>query len=196
LPVAVLTALLAVQTIATAARDERRQLTVSIFRSALIAGAAFGLLTAFVWFAFDLNLLAVWLSNYQNHAGFYDAYDRTYWKWLLVNPVELAFSIGLPAIAALVVSLIQRPAIDLRGPFVPVAIVLGLLWLSGKNSGEAARLWLFLMPWVLWIAASIWQGDERSRHWRAVLVAQALVSLATSLRVSGFGFEDFLGNAG
>jgi len=38
------------------------------------------------------------------HAGFYRHYARTYWKWLLVNPVELSYSAGWPvAILAFIV---------------------------------------------------------------------------------------------
>jgi hypothetical protein len=32
---------------------------------------------------------------------------------------------------------------------------MGLLWLTGKNMGEAARLWIFLMPFLIWIAAPL-----------------------------------------
>ena len=34
--------------------------------------------------------------NFRNHAAFYDHYTRTYWKWLLVNPIELIFAVGAP----------------------------------------------------------------------------------------------------
>ena len=40
---------------------------------------------------------------------------------------------------------------------LPTALACGLtwaiLWISGKNSGEAARLWIFLIPWGIWLGA-------------------------------------------
>ncbi|MEX0726192.1 MAG: glycosyltransferase family 39 protein, partial [Planctomycetaceae bacterium] len=51
-------------------------------------GATFVCLVTAVWWLADLNLWNCWRLNLQNHAGFYAHYSRTYWKWLLVNPLE------------------------------------------------------------------------------------------------------------
>ena len=45
---------------------------------------------------FKLNLLRVWSWNYHNHAGFYQQNVRTYWLWLIANPIEFAFALGTP----------------------------------------------------------------------------------------------------
>ena len=44
------------------------------------------------------------------------------------------------------------------GPAWCLTAVWVLLWLSGKNMGEAARLWLILMPWPVWLAAGYFAG--------------------------------------
>ena len=76
-------------------------------------------------------------------------------------------------------------------------IVWGLLWLSGKNQGETARLWLVLYPWLLWMMVPMFEGKNLSqsdgripslRLWKSTLIWQMFVSLLTVLRVTGFHF--------
>lgn len=167
--------------------------------------AVFGL-TFVVAQAYGMNLLNVWIHNYHNHAAFYSQYSRTVWKWWLVNPFELILAAGVPVICLaarascrLLTSgrngmLCQRPLL------VSVLLVWVLLWLSGKNSGEAARLWCPLLPLLLAVSAD---GSGRadvsselasSEHmtgdseWLVLLGCQAIVCTATVLRVSGFHF--------
>ena len=84
-------------------------------------------------------------------------------------------------------------------------VVWAFLWLSGKNMGEAARLWIFLAPWAVMTAALVWQspGDatlglstrdeiERQRSWKWLLALQLLACLWTSAWVDGFHFADLL----
>lgn len=191
LPVAALAGLLSVQHIFGGRRDARRRTAVATMRAAAAAAAAFLSLTLLVWLACDLNLFSVWSWNYRNHAAFYGEYDRTYWRWLLVNPLELAVAVGLPVAVAAAASFRRTPG---AWP-VPVAVfaAVALLWLSGKNSGEAARLWLFLMPWLLWASAPVWSGEDGRARWSAVLLIQTAVGFATAVRVSGFGFDELAG---
>ena len=78
---------------------------------------------------------------------------------------------------------------------VAVSVVWGLLWLSGKNSGEAARLWIPLMPLALWLLPGGWSRETTDRddcvsdrEWLALLVLQSVTCLLTVARVSGFHF--------
>lgn len=179
------------------------------------AGAAAGFLipVAVLWSAYGLNLFAVWSWNYANHAAFYEQFSRTYWKWLLVNPVELAFAVGLPVLIAAGVSCGRvwrsvRSAMPHRsGPWLACPLVLALLWISGKNMGEAARLWLVVMPWLVWLAVDIFDspldqsinrttvGSPQMTAWLFVAGVQLAVCVATVSRVGGFHFAD-PGNAG
>jgi methylthioxylose transferase len=189
-----------------------------------VAGAVLPLgvmiLASAVWL--DLNLPAVWYQNFLNHAAFYDHNPRTWWAWMLVIPVELAVAVGLPvamlSLAGLVrvVSMTSVPGIH-RDLLAAVAVWL-LLWLSGKNMGEAARLWIFLMPCLLWLSASACHGrarrasgvnqpaetplsrtmpappDEGSSRlwWLSITAMQMVVCLLTTIRIDGFHFEDLL----
>jgi methylthioxylose transferase len=151
---------------------------------------------------FKPNLLAVWNWNYHNHAGFYRQYPRTYWLWLIANPIELALALGAPLALAALLGLWsgfrrggRRRA---AGPAWCLTAVWLLLWLSGKNMGEAARLWLILMPWAVWIAAGHFSagseptagpGGEQPPPTRVALLLlalQMLVCLGTVTRVTGF----------
>ncbi len=66
--------------------------------------AAFGFVSPLVglWWFKGVNLFSVWIWNYRNHARFYEEYARTYWKWLLVNPLEFCIAAGIPLAMAAV----------------------------------------------------------------------------------------------
>jgi len=188
LPVALLASLLSVQNLVAAKAAERRPLARRLVRDVAIGVVIFAGLTLGCHLLFHIDLLTVWNWNFRNHAVFYDQFERTYWKWLLVNPVELALAVGFPVTVCVTAGMVRRPV--MTSTALPVGAVLILLWLSGKNSGEAARLWLFLMPWLLWVAADCWKGDEERTRWRTILLLQAAVAFLTSVRIGGFGFSE------
>jgi len=169
-------------------RFTRGQLT--IWSLASLAGLA--LPTLACWLTLDLNLLSIWSSNFVNHAAFYDQpqHPRSYLPWLGVNLLELAIALGIPLAGIAASGLVRRCRSgqpEASGPAWICLAVWGLLWLSGKNMGEAARLWLFLMPWACWLAASTLES-LRSRDWALLLALQAATLLAVLQRVSGFDF--------
>lgn len=148
-----------------------------------------------------LNLLGVWSWNYHNHAGFYQQNERTYTRWLVANPIELGFALGAPLALAAVLGIVCSIRAGWRrraaGPAWCLTAVWLLLWLSGKNMGEAARLWLILMPWAAWLTAGYFaarvpaaqSADEQRPPIRPALVLlglQMLVCLGTVTRVTGF----------
>jgi hypothetical protein len=154
--------------------------------------------------AAGLDLPGVWWLNYHNHAGFYAQFTRTYTLWLVANPLELTFAVGWPLMAAALAMAWRwlkpgRPGfVDRRRALLVGLAVWVLLWLSGKNSGEAARLWLLLMPGVVWLAAHFAEPDSTSDSagvrlalgWRLALLALSLVVCALTVhRVGGFQLE-------
>ena len=176
----------------------------------LLAWSASGFAAAVVlaWVVWDVNLLNVWWWNYHNHAGFYDQFERTYWAWLLVNPLEVVLAVGAPVAVLAATSFVRilRTGTPWRAGrraslVCCVAVCVGL-WLSGKNMGEAARLWLLLFPWVIWLATPILEPSSagpgqtlnvhRLRPWLIVLIVQAAVCIATVTRVDGFQLENVL----
>jgi hypothetical protein len=169
------------------------------------AGLGFALPTALVWWFTHLNMLNVWWMNYRNHAGFYSQYPRTYWKWLLANPIEVCFAAGWPItmLAMIACWYVLSPIVRGRQQFlfsqrativVSLVAVWGLLWLTGKNSGEAGRLWLLFLPWLIWLANihldTVWTEksdfDAQQRDAKFLLAIQFAVCLLTVTRVNGF----------
>lgn len=174
--------------------DAARRLTLG-----LIAGGVGFVAPIFIlYWTTSCNLIDVWMWNYRNHAGFYDQFTRTYWKWLLVNPLELALAAGLPLVVLAMSSLpkiIKNPRSAASGPFWMSLLTWSLLWLTGKNMGEAARLWIFLMPWIIWSAGEAWQSmngthgdaeDSSRRRWLVCWTCQFLTALIIITRVAGF----------
>ena len=181
-------------TLAFGLRDADRKRGVMKLLPTLM-GVVIGLLVPIsaLWLIGHLNLFTVWSWNLHNHAGFYEKFTRTYWKWLLVNPLELTFALGVPLICAAIGGLpLRRRLADWTQADVLTVLavsVWGLLWLSGKNGGEAARLWVLMMPAAVWIAAQGWQraAVTPTQRW-GWLAWQLAVSLATVHRVAGFHF--------
>jgi hypothetical protein len=180
---------------------------IGVRRSLCIVAAGVGIAapTYLIWSLAKLNMLNVWLLNYQNHAGFYGQYPRTYWKWLLINPLELSFAAGWPltflailACANGVNFFLRRDASRLSPNAITsigsIVFVWGMLWITGKNSGEAARLWILLLPWIIVLASISFESIEietskSETRWRpafALLAIQFAVCLLTVARVSGF----------
>ncbi len=160
------------------------------------AGSGFLIPFFAVWWIRGINLVSIWIWNYRNHAGFYEQYTRTYWKWLLVNPVEFCIAAGIPVAIAALWGAWKIAATDSRsrgaGTLWSCLVIWGLLWLSGKNMGEVARLWILLMPWLLLLASGCFANRANreptgdSVRWTCTLVLQFAVSLAMVMRVHGF----------
>ncbi len=153
------------------------------------------------------NLLRIWQMNLTNHAGFYGQSTRTSWKWLLANPLELAFSLGLPlayfsiagGIRAFRNILQPGETTSVRTIAFPRLLISMMatwvmLWMSGKNMGEAARLWCFLTPWFVLAAVSVFEPKSDaekpmltdSSDWLKLLAAQFVVCALTAGCVSGY----------
>jgi len=121
----------------------------------LLAAAAGGLLLlpVVLYAGFRYRSLAVWWACWQGNAEFNLLTRRTYWKWLLVNPVEFLAFLGVPLaclfarrVATEAWALAHLRLADRDWPTVIAAGLLLALDLLGANLGEVARLWMFLMP--------------------------------------------------
>ena len=157
----------------------------------LVAGAAGVVVPILLLAIAGVNMPAIWRLNLANHAAFYDHSPRTYLAWLPVNLVEGAVAIGLPLFVAAAVSRAWQWTCETR-TIAGVLAAWTLLWLSGKNMGEAARLWIVLDPWAVLTVAAASAGMSR-RNLRTVLVAAAMTSAITVHSVDGFNFSLFQG---
>lgn len=150
------------------------------------------------------SLPDVWRLNLQNHARFYEHFHRTVHLWRAVNLPELGLALGLPLALLAVIGMFRLHRADGVLPQQPcpaevcvaVAATVAILWLSGRNSGEAARLWCFLTPWLLIPAACVLREEqirdgqsEDAFVWKTAMTVQAAVCVLTVGLVSGFAFS-------
>ena len=119
-------------------------------------------------------LLLYWLLGYRPVAVAQQAFGahrdvtaiaagRTYWIWVLMNPVEAALFAGLPLVVAAawsVRAIARDPAMArLRAFLAAGLIVLVMLDLSGTVRGEVGRIWLFLF-WPAALTAGAWLSSR------------------------------------
>ncbi len=169
---------------------------VVLFAALLGSAVIFGWLTG-------CRPWVVWRQNLINHAAFYSEYPRTWWKWLLVNPLELFFAAGPPlALAGFAGVCESLRKLFVRGsgePLRTLAVSVFLVWLlllfSGKNQGEAARLWTFLTPWTALCASAVLAAGGAGKGsgtgfsqggWLLLVVAQLSCCALTTGRISGY----------
>jgi hypothetical protein len=118
-------------------------------RARLLLATAAGFLapTLAFWWATGADPFVIWWWNQRNHARFYVEFHRTYALWLLINPVELALALGIPA-AVWAVACLSSVRSAPRVAWATLAVLV-LLTVSGRSLSEVARLWLPLMPPLL-----------------------------------------------
>lgn len=143
-------------------------------------------------FLFRYDVWSVWRTCLAQLATFGEYFPRSYWAWTLFNPVEFAVFAGLPMFLLLMVT----AAVDFRRWWperrrralssLPWAllVVLTALNFSGKNLGEVARLWMFLMPFVAAAAACALAALDGKRGWVAALVLALAAVQLTVFRLS------------
>ncbi len=172
--------------------------------------AAFATATAIYTVSTGHNLLATWLACFHAHAKFYDRHPRSYWSWVGFDLAEFVVAMGVPlAIAAIVggASLARRRANSAtetgerettpgsndadptrcRGMVWAWCLTVLALDLSGKNLGEVARLWIFLMPFAIpAAAAALEQLGPRSWPAMLLLAAQAFQTFVFAANLQGF----------
>lgn len=145
-----------------------------------------------------LDIVSVWLGNLKNHAAFYDHNPRTYLLWLPVNLVEGVVAAGVPIVVAATAQLTTarptpnpnadtevKPTRELAA-IVTIAIIASwaLLAISGKNMGEAARLWVLYTPWPI-VAVAI-KCERDFVGWKPLAYAGLIAFIAVVTRVDGF----------
>jgi len=107
-------------------------------------GSGFLFLLFCGWAVTGSNPLVIGWWNLHHHARFYDEYPRTYRLWLVINPLELAIAIGIPAAVWCFAALCAPRGLPIS--VWTTLLVLMLANLIGRNMGEVARLWLLYMP--------------------------------------------------
>jgi hypothetical protein len=111
---------------------------------------------------------------------------RTYWKWVLLNPLECAIFAGLPLTVAALWSwraLGDERLARLRTFVVSWLAILVLLDLSGTVRGEVGRIWLFLL-WPASLATAAWSTSRAGREYVVPLLV--LLQVVQALLMKGY----------
>lgn len=161
------------------------------FRRVVLLGAATG--GGLVLFHLGLALLAGYqpvevarqaLAMHRVVAGAESV--RTYWLWVLMNPLECAIFIGLPLSMGALWSwraLREARFARLRALVLSWLVLLVLLDLSGVVRGEVGRIWLFLF-WPTSLAAAAWSAGRAGREWAVPLLV--LLQVVQGLLMKGY----------
>jgi len=151
----------------------------------LWVGVGFLGLAGIGWLVTGADPLVVWIWNLRHHARFYDEYPRSYLPWLIVNPIELAVAIGLPAIVWGLVGFIGDRRYVPRAAWCALGVLV-LVNLTGRNMGEVARLWmLFIPPLLLASGVGLTRlgGGPKTVFATALLVAAQTLTLQALIQV-------------
>ncbi|MGD1002099.1 MAG: glycosyltransferase family 39 protein [Candidatus Brocadiia bacterium] len=148
---------------------------------------------------FEYDVWSVWRTCLSQHATFAALFPRSYWAWTLFNPVEFAIFAGLPAFLLLLATMAmdfrrwwpERRRRALSSLPWALLIVLAALNFSGRNLGEVARLWMFLMPFGAAAGACALVSLDGKRGWiaGAVLALAAVQLMVFRLSLNVFGLE-------
>jgi hypothetical protein len=144
-----------------------------------IAAAAVGFLAFYLvlYLALGYHPIAVAREGLFAHRGVTTVEAaRSYWAWLIMDPVELIVFAGLPLVAAAFWSwrgIARDPeSARLRAFLLAWFIAVVLLDLSGTVRGEVGRIWLFLL-WPAALAA----GPRLASLPRRSFVISVLIAL-------------------
>ncbi len=161
--------------------------------------AGFLIFTLLPTLLFRYDVCGVWRTCLSQHATFAAHFPRSYWKWTLFNPVEFAVFAGLPISILLMAAAVmdfrrwwpERRRHALSSLPWALLVVLAALNFSGKNLGEVARLWMFLMPLAVAAGACALATLDGRRGWiaGAVLALAAVQLMVFRLSLNVFGLE-------
>ena len=172
-------------------RLRRRPGQASLLQVVGVGILGFATALAALWVFLQFNAVATWWECLRSNARFNRVTGRSHFPWVLYNPVDFLMFLGVGLSALLLVagaSVVRR----LRAwrQWSPVTLglavfVLALLLLdvSGMNTGEVARLWLFLMPGAALLAAGALERFGLAGRYvlLVVLVCQAVQALIFKL---------------
>jgi hypothetical protein len=143
---------------------------------------------AALWALVQFDALSTWWECLRSNARFNRVTGRSYLPWVLYNPVDFLMFLGVGLSALLLVGaagVVRRLRAWRQWDPVTLGLLayvllLLLLDVSGMNTGEVARLWMFLMPGAALLAAPVLETfGPASRYVLIVILAcqafQALV---------------------
>jgi len=156
------------------ARAQGRPRLAAVVAAGLLG---FGVLLAFLWTFLKFDAVATWYQCMVSNARFNEVFQRSYLPWVLYNPVDFLMFLGTGVSVLLVLGVAWTVGrLKAWRRWDPVTLGLGvfvagllLLDLSGANSGETARLWMFLMPGAVMLSLPVLERFEPLEE-RVILV--------------------------
>ncbi len=116
------------------------------------------------------GFLEIWHVSMSYHLGL----DRGYWVWLGYHLYDFLLFLGIPIAGLLMIGIVQSVRrIDADQAVLPLGFGLSLLLLNliGVARGEVARVWLFLTPFPVAIAAGVLGPElEEQTHFGHAIV--------------------------
>ncbi|KAA3656910.1 MAG: hypothetical protein DWQ04_29695 [Chloroflexi bacterium] len=162
----------------------------------VVDGLIFALGLVSIWamyqLAFGIGFLDIWRVSMSFHLGL----ERGYWTWLFYHLYDFGIFLTIPLALFFVFGFARAVRqIPRKLMALPLAFGLGLLMFdfSGTAQGEVARVWLFLTPFAVMVAAWALSVRVHSARWMGVLVvltAVHLLTFNTFLRVVTTGVPD------
>lgn len=149
------------------------------------AGLWFGAGLISVWLvyylAYQVTPLEIYQTNLANHLDL----ERPYFPWLFLHVYDFSIFTGLPmmifaAASAWYAGKALKQTRSLQAGYLltlAIAVTLFLMDITGTSRGETGRLWLFMAPLFLLMAASIADQDEGDKVNITIAAAQAVMVL-------------------
>ena len=141
-----------------------------------------------------------WVQCGIGNSKFNVAAGRTYWAWLLANPIVFAAFLGVPAavlfaraLGADAARLLKERRPAAADPFAVCSFaVIAALWLWGANLGEVERLWMPLMP--LCVMAGVGRLALSRTALLALIGLQGIQAVVFKLTLDPLGFGQIIRN--
>ncbi|MFH1788473.1 MAG: glycosyltransferase family 39 protein, partial [Candidatus Altiarchaeota archaeon] len=124
--------------------------TISLF---IVFCGAFAAVHMIIYMVFGLNMMETFTTLLGMHKVVLSS-TRTYWKWLILQPILFFIYAGLPTSLLFFKRILTRLSdVNLNETTNPFIIMFILLVSSGIIGGEVARMWMYLVPFVCMTAA-------------------------------------------
>jgi hypothetical protein len=166
-----------------------RQAWSTLGRSILAVSVGLAVFFTLLYAVWGFNMIEVGEFLLRSHRGTtLEASPRSYWPWVIHDPIEFSFFLGVPLVLWLIAALFSpsgkqgRPG-ALAALLYGWAITVVLLDVSGLVRGEVGRIWLFLMaPAAVFAAGAIEHFPRRDLAVTITLVL--LLFQAVAMRAS------------
>jgi hypothetical protein len=160
------------------ARGEPRAAWRWVIRWAAITGVTVLALAALLWLATGYDVLAAVRAVGRSYDAATTAHTRAWWVWVFGDLVAFLAILGFPLAAGLLLRARQALRERAWGSFEAAtlaSLLAGALW--GHTKGEVERMWQFLVPFAVVVAA------RQLTRWRVSLPLVAALLLAQTLAI-------------